>query len=100
MEDLPSLELFIYIPFLFKNLYPIGGMVRKVHTKLSLATVWRIPALWVSVGLCSGLAAFDSTIPVLHLPDFYQEETRGDFLKGIEQAAAEVGFFGLTGTGV
>lgn len=48
----------------------------------------------------SVLTAFDSTIPVLHLPDFYNESTRADFLNHLEKAASEVGFFGLTGTGI
>ncbi|PIS02544.1 MAG: hypothetical protein COT85_04465 [Chlamydiae bacterium CG10_big_fil_rev_8_21_14_0_10_42_34] len=46
------------------------------------------------------LSAFDSTIPVLHLPDFHNENTRDDFLKTLEKAATEVGFFALTGTGI
>jgi isopenicillin N synthase-like dioxygenase len=50
--------------------------------------------------LLSSLFAFDSTIPVLHLPDFYNEATRKDFLVELEKAASEVGFFALTGTGV
>lgn len=48
----------------------------------------------------SGLSAFESTIPVLHLPNFYDEATQSDFLKELETAASEVGFFALTGTGV
>ncbi len=48
----------------------------------------------------SVLSAFDSTIPILHLPDFYNESTRADFLNNLEKAASEVGFFGLTGTGI
>jgi len=50
--------------------------------------------------MTSHLTAFDSTIPVLHLPDFYAEETREAFLEQLEEAASEVGFFALTGTGV
>lgn len=46
------------------------------------------------------LNAFDSTIPVLHLPDYTNEATRNDFLQKLERAASEVGFFALTGTGV
>jgi len=53
-----------------------------------------------SLSLISVLAAFDSTIPVLNLPDYYNESTRADFLNNLEKAASEVGFFGLTGTGV
>lgn len=56
--------------------------------------------LALSLPVLSILAAFDSTIPVLHLPDFYHEATRADFLNNLEKAASEVGFFGLTGTGV
>ena len=52
------------------------------------------------LSLASFLSAFDSTIPVLHLPDFYDEATRADFLSNLEKAASEVGFFGLTGTSV
>jgi isopenicillin N synthase-like dioxygenase len=48
----------------------------------------------------SALYAFESTIPVLHLPDFYNQASRDDFLAKMEKAASEVGFFGLTGTGV
>jgi isopenicillin N synthase-like dioxygenase len=57
-------------------------------------------ALAICLSLFSVLRAFDSTIPVLHLPDFYDEATRIDFLRNLEKAASEVGFFGLTGTGV
>lgn len=46
------------------------------------------------------LFAFDATIPVLHLPDYRNEETRGDFLMKLEEAVHNVGFFALTGTGV
>jgi isopenicillin N synthase-like dioxygenase len=56
--------------------------------------------LAASFCLFSLLSAFDSTIPVLHLPDYYNEATRADFLNNLEKAASEVGFFGLTGTGV
>ena len=56
--------------------------------------------LAISLSLISILTAFDSTIPVLHLPDYYNESTRADFLTNLEKAASEVGFFGLTGTGV
>lgn len=56
--------------------------------------------LMISVSFFSFLNAFDPTIPVLHLPDFYNEATRETFLKTLEKAASEVGFFGLTGTGV
>jgi isopenicillin N synthase-like dioxygenase len=56
--------------------------------------------LALPVFVCSILSAFDSTIPVLHLPDFFSEEKKGDFLKDLEKAAVEVGFFALTGTGV
>lgn len=56
--------------------------------------------LTLLVPFISVFAAFDSTIPVLHLPDYYNEETRQEFLDNLEKAASEVGFFGLTGTGV
>lgn len=52
------------------------------------------------VSLCSVLYAFDATIPVLHLPDYYEFETRQRFLDELEKAASEVGFFALTGTDV
>ncbi|MFS8562900.1 MAG: hypothetical protein LVR00_00610 [Rhabdochlamydiaceae bacterium] len=57
-------------------------------------------AIAISISFLSVLNAFDSTIPVLHLPDFYNESTRQNFLNDFEKAASEVGFFGLTGTGV
>jgi isopenicillin N synthase-like dioxygenase len=53
-----------------------------------------------AVGLVSLVSAFDATIPVLHLPDYYNEETRADFLKQMEDAAINVGFFALTETGL
>ncbi len=56
--------------------------------------------LAICLSLCSFLSAFDATIPVLHLPDFYHAETRADFLAKLEVACHEVGFFALTGTGV
>lgn len=56
--------------------------------------------LTVAVAMFSVLNAFDATIPVLHFPDFYQEQTRGEFLSQLEKAVSEVGFFALTGTGV
>lgn len=56
--------------------------------------------LALSISFCSILSAFDSTIPVLHLPDYLNEKTRDRFLSDLEKAAAEVGFFALTGTGV
>ncbi len=56
----------------------------------------------ISIALClvSSLLAFDSTIPVLHLPDYTEASTRQKFLDQLDKAASEVGFFGLTGTGV
>jgi len=57
-------------------------------------------AIALSLSFFSVLSAFDSTIPVLHLPDYYNEATHKDFLRDLEKAASEVGFFGLTGTGV
>ncbi len=54
----------------------------------------------LTTAIASLLTAFDSTIPVLHLPDLYSESTRDDFLQQLEKAASEVGFFALTGTGV
>lgn len=54
----------------------------------------------ISVCFFSILAAFDATIPTLHLPDYYNEDTRAQFLQKLEKAASEVGFFALTGTGV
>lgn len=57
--------------------------------------------LALSMMCISVLSAFDSTIPVLHLPDFYKTvSSRADFLNQLEKAVSEVGFFGLTGTGV
>jgi isopenicillin N synthase-like dioxygenase len=56
--------------------------------------------LAIFISCFSTLVAFDATIPVLHLPDFYNEKTQADFLKNLEKAASEIGFFGLTGTGV
>jgi isopenicillin N synthase-like dioxygenase len=44
--------------------------------------------------------AFDATIPVVHLPDYFNEATREQFLQSVEKAAVEVGFFALTGTDV
>lgn len=52
------------------------------------------------ISVSSILCAFDSTIPVLHLPDYTNEHTRPMFLEKLEKAISEVGFFGLTGTGV
>ncbi len=54
----------------------------------------------IFISFLSILNAFESTIPVLHLPDFYNEATQADFLSNLEKAVSEVGFFGLTGTGV
>lgn len=48
----------------------------------------------------SSIYAFDATIPVLHLPDYFNEETKQQFLDDLEYALHEVGFFALTGTGV
>jgi len=53
-----------------------------------------------AMGFASILFTFDATIPVLHLPDYHNEQTRSDFLQKMEKAAVEVGFFALTGTGV
>ncbi|MCH9611138.1 MAG: Validamycin A dioxygenase [Chlamydiales bacterium] len=50
--------------------------------------------------LLSSLFAFDATIPVLHLPDYYDESKRAQFLEQLEEACCEVGFFAITGTGV
>lgn len=44
--------------------------------------------------------AFDPTIPVLHLPDYYEAEKKQAFLDKLEDAMHNVGFFALTGTGV
>lgn len=46
------------------------------------------------------LQAFDATIPVLHLPDYFDEAKKEDFLEKLEDAAVHVGFFALTGAGV
>ncbi|MBX7066064.1 MAG: hypothetical protein K1X28_02420 [Parachlamydiales bacterium] len=54
----------------------------------------------IFLSACSIVIAFDSTIPVLHLPDYTNEETRSNFIQKLETAASEVGFFALTGTGV
>ncbi len=54
----------------------------------------------ISVCFFSILAAFDATIPTLHLPDYYNDATRDQFIQNLEKAASEVGFFALTGTGV
>lgn len=43
---------------------------------------------------------FDATIPVLHLPDYYADDKRDEFLLKLEEASRDVGFFALTGTGV
>ncbi|MDR2540155.1 MAG: 2-oxoglutarate and iron-dependent oxygenase domain-containing protein [Chlamydiales bacterium] len=56
--------------------------------------------LTICISFFSTVLAFDSTIPVLHLPDFYNESTRIDFLNNLEKAASEVGFFALTGAGI
>ncbi len=58
--------------------------------------IYSLAFLFITCAAC----AFDATIPVLHLPDFFQEESREEFLKQFEQAVTEVGFFALTGTGV
>lgn len=50
--------------------------------------------------LLSTINAIDPTIPLLHLPDFYNESTKEQFLTKLENAACEVGFFCLTGTGI
>ena len=53
------------------------------------------------ISFCSTLIfAFDATIPVLHLPDFYDDTKQEEFLEKLENAMHEVGFFALTGTGV
>jgi isopenicillin N synthase-like dioxygenase len=54
----------------------------------------------ISICFLSLLTAFDATIPVLHLPDYYNESTHDQFLQKLEKAASEVGFFALSGTGV
>lgn len=51
--------------------------------------------VWVQ----TALLAFDASIPVLHLPDFYEESTRDAFVDKLEAALRDVGFFALTGTG-
>ena len=48
----------------------------------------------------SSLSAFDATIPVLHLPDYFNQHKRSSFLEKLDQALRENGFFALTGTGV
>lgn len=57
-------------------------------------------AFWIAICLFANLIAFDTTIPVLHLPDYYNENTHDQFLQKLEKALTEVGFFALTGTGV
>ncbi|NGX39366.1 MAG: hypothetical protein KR126chlam1_00692 [Chlamydiae bacterium] len=52
--------------------------------------------LFFSTGLC----AFHPTIPVLNLPDYYDESKKEAFLEKLEEALKEVGFFALTGSGV
>jgi len=50
---------------------------------------------------CSLLQAFDSTIPVLHLPDYTDGEKRELFLEKLESAMRDVGFFfAITGMDV
>ena len=46
------------------------------------------------------LRAFDATIPILHLPNYYDEETHDVFMEKLEEAMCEVGFFALTGTDI
>ncbi len=53
-----------------------------------------------SICYFSVICAFDSTVPVLHLPDYFDETRREVFLSDLEDAAKDVGFFALTGTGV
>ena len=48
----------------------------------------------------SPICAFDSTIPVLHLPDYFDEKRRDVFLSELECAVRDSGFFAITGTGV
>lgn len=50
--------------------------------------------------LFSPICAFESTIPVLHLPDYFDETRRGVFLSNLESAVTDSGFFAITGTGV
>ncbi|MDN3505405.1 MAG: 2-oxoglutarate and iron-dependent oxygenase domain-containing protein [Rhabdochlamydiaceae bacterium] len=56
-----------------------------------------IPVLML---ITTSLRAFDATIPVLHLPDYLNEDKKEAFLEKLESAMHEVGFFALTGTGV
>jgi len=46
------------------------------------------------------LSAFDATIPVLDLRDYKNPETKEFFLKQMEDAAVNYGFFALTNTGI
>ncbi len=59
-------------------------------------------AIFLTLVFChfSPLCAFDSTIPVLHLPDYFDETRRDVFLSDLEYAVRDSGFFALTGTGV
>lgn len=44
--------------------------------------------------------AFDATIPVVDMNDYFNPETRGHFIEGISTALKEVGFFAVINTGV
>lgn len=48
----------------------------------------------------SWLSAFDSSIPVLHLPDYSNENQKKEFLEALEHAVNDVGFFAITGAGL
>lgn len=43
---------------------------------------------------------FDSTIPVVDMLDFYNEETKSEFVENVSNALHEVGFFAVINTGV
>ncbi|MCI5052639.1 MAG: hypothetical protein MRY21_05845 [Simkaniaceae bacterium] len=54
----------------------------------------------LSLFIAATISAFDATIPVLDMQDYHREATKADFLKKLEKASHEVGFFALINTGV
>lgn len=54
----------------------------------------------VFAGKDDGLSGKESTIPVLDLRDYYDEQTREAFIEQVRDASHKVGFFALKNTGV
>ena len=54
----------------------------------------------IVVVFASVVSADDSTIPVLDMRDFYNQETKEEFVATVKVALHELGFFALTNTGI